>query len=167
MSEHDSAPSRSGTRQTEGSGESDETTLETISLDDLDLVEITQSDTDMEVNASFPFSSEFPASTGIDLEGGHTVVYFELEPGKELGTHEDSPEEIVVCLAGEGIEAWAGDAKGVIEAGDLVVSPPMAPHGFRNTGDVTARCLGFFSDSTVVGEFEEEVEPLGTRIVKA
>jgi hypothetical protein len=43
----------------------------------------------------------------------------------------------------------------------------MAPHGFRNTGDVTARCLGFFSDSTVVGEFEEEVEPLGTRIVKA
>jgi hypothetical protein len=66
--------------------------LKKISLDDLNLVEITQSDTDMEVSASFPFSSEFPASTGIDLEGGHTVVYFELEPGKELGTHEDSPE---------------------------------------------------------------------------
>jgi len=167
MSEHDATPSESGARQRESSEGVGETALKKIRLDDLDLVEITQSDTDMEVNASFPFSAEFPASTGIDLEGGHTVVYFELEPGKELGTHEDSPEEIIVCLAGEGIEAWAGDSNGVIEAGDMVVIPPMAPHGFRNTGDVTARCLGLFSDRTVVGEFEQEVEPLGTRVVKA
>jgi quercetin dioxygenase-like cupin family protein len=121
----------------------------------------------MDVNASFPFSSEFPASTAIDLEGGHTVVYFELAPGTALGTHKDRPEEIVVCLDGDGIDAWAGDATGVTGAGDLVVVPPMAPHGFRNTGDGTARCLGFFSDRTVVSEFEEDVEPLGTRIVKA
>ncbi|WP_267643219.1 cupin domain-containing protein [Haloarchaeobius amylolyticus] len=143
------------------------TGLKTIHLDDLELIEIGQEGTDMDVSASFPFSSAFPASTGVELEGGHTVVYFELEPGKELGTHEDSPEEIVVCLTGEGIEAWAGDAEGTIGAGDLLVIPPMAPHGFRNTGDETARCLGFFSDSTVVGEFEEVVQPIGSRIVKA
>jgi len=141
--------------------------LKTIHLDDLDLVEIAQEDTDMEVRASFPFSPVFPASTGQELEGGHTVVYFELEPGRELGTHEDSPEELVVCLAGDGIEVWAGDAEGTIGAGDLLVIPPMAPHGFRNTGDVTARCLGVFSDSTVVGEFEDVVEPIGSRVVKA
>ena len=141
--------------------------LKTIHLDDLDLVEIAQDETDMDVSASFPFSSMFPASTGLELEGGHTIVYFELEPGKELGTHADSPEEVVVCLAGDGIEAWAGDAEGTIGAGDLLVIPPMAPHGFRNAGDVTARCLGFFSDSTVVGEFEEVVEPIGSRVVKA
>ncbi|PSQ11384.1 cupin domain-containing protein, partial [Halobacteriales archaeon QS_5_70_15] len=88
-------------------------------------------------------------------------------PGKALGTHKDSPEKLVICLEGEDIEAWAGDAEGTIGAGDLAVIPPLAPHGFRNTGDVTARFLGIFSDRTNVGEFEEELEPFGDRFVKA
>ncbi|WP_320443131.1 cupin domain-containing protein [Halosolutus halophilus] len=103
----------------------------------------------------------------MELEGGYDVVYFEIEPGKELGTHKDSPEELIVCLEGDGIEAWAGDAEGTIGAGDLAVIPPLAPHGFRNTGDVTARFMGIFSDSAIVAEFEEELEPFGDRIVKA
>lgn len=143
------------------------TEIETLSLDDLDLVEVTQSDSEMDVSVNFPFSPAFPATTGLELEGGQNVVYFEIEPGKELGTHRDSPEELMVCLAGDEIEAWAGDATGEISAGDLAVIPPMAPHGFRNTGDTTARFLGIFSDSTVVAEFEAELEPFGERIVKA
>ena len=141
--------------------------LKTLSLDDLDLVEVTQPETDMEVNVNFPFSPHFPAATGMELEGGHNVVYFEIAPGKELGTHKDSPEELLICLEGEDIEAWAGDAEGTIGAGDLAVIPPLAPHGFRNTGDVKARFLGIFSDRTNVGEFEEELEPFGDRFVKA
>lgn len=141
--------------------------LKTLSLDDLELVKSTQSDSDMEVNVTFPFSSEFPAASGLELEGGHNVVYFEIEPGKELATHKDSPEELIVCLEGNGIEAWAGDAEGMIGAGDLAVIPPLAPHGFRNTGDETARFLGIFSDSTLIAEFEKELEPFGDRIVKA
>lgn len=140
--------------------------LVTLSLDDLDLVNVTQSESDMAVRVNFPFSPGFPATTGRELEGGHNVVYFEIEPGKELGTHKDSPEELVICLEGDGIEAWAGDGTGVIGAGDLAVIPPMAPHGFRNTGDVTARFLGFFSDRTTVSEFEAELQPLGERFVK-
>lgn len=140
--------------------------LKTVGLDDLELVEVTQADTDMEVNVNFPFSPEFPATTGLELDGGHNVVYFEIEPGKELGTHKDSPEELVICLEGDSIEAWAGDAEGTIGAGDLAVIPPLAPHGFRNRGDVTARFLGVFSDSASVSEFEEELEPFGDRIVK-
>jgi quercetin dioxygenase-like cupin family protein len=143
------------------------TELKTLSLDDLDLVEVTQSDTDMDVSVNFPFSPEFPATTGLELDGGHNVVYFEIEPGKELGTHKDSPEELIICLEGDKIEAWAGDAEGEIGAGDLAVIPPMAPHGFRNTGDVKARFLGIFSDSTTVSEFETELQPLGDRFVKA
>jgi quercetin dioxygenase-like cupin family protein len=143
------------------------TELKTVSLDDLDLVEVSQTDTDMDVSVNFPLSPEFPATTGLELEGGHNVVYFEIEPGRELGTHKDSPEELVLCLEGDGIEVWAGDAEGEIGAGDLTVVPPMAPHGFRNTGDVTARFLGVFSDSTTVSEFEEELQPLGDRFVKA
>lgn len=142
------------------------TELKTLSLDDLELVGVTQSESEMDVSVNFPFSPGFPATTGMELEGGHSVVYFEIEPGKELGTHTDSPEELIVCLEGDDVEAWAGDATGTISGGDLAVIPPMAPHGFRNTGDVTARFLGLFSDSTAVSEFEAELEPFGERIVK-
>lgn len=140
--------------------------LKTVSLDELELVEMTQDDTEMEVDVNFPFSPEFPATTGNELEGGHNVVYFEIEPGKKLGTHTDSPEELIVCLQGENIEAWAGDATGEISAGDLAVIPPMAPHGFHNGGDERAKFLGFFSDSTNVSEFEEELQPMGETVVK-
>ncbi|WP_226480110.1 cupin domain-containing protein [Natrinema amylolyticum] len=141
--------------------------LKTLSLDELELVGVTQSDSEMNVNVNFPFSPAFPATTGMELEGGHNVVYFEIEPGKELGTHTDSPEELIICLDGDEVEAWTGDATGTISAGDLAVIPPMAPHGFRNTGDVTARFLGVFSDSTTVSEFEADLEPFGERTVKA
>lgn len=140
--------------------------LTTLTLEDLELAEVTQSDSEMDVSVNFPFSPEFPATTGMELEGGHNVVYFEIEPGKELGTHTDSPEELVVCLDGENVEAWAGDAEGTIGAGDIVVIPPMVPHGFRNAGAETARLLGFFSDRTVVSEFEGSIEPLGVAVIR-
>lgn len=140
--------------------------LKTVSLDDLELVRATQPDSPMDVRVNFPFSAAFPATTGLELEGGHNVVYVEIDPGKELGTHTDSPEELVVCLDGENVETWAGDAEGTIGAGDLVVIPPMAPHGFRNAGAETARLLGFFSDRTAVSEFERPIEPLGVAVIR-
>ncbi len=140
--------------------------LTAIRFDDLELVEMTQAGSDMEVRANFPFSPAFPATTGLELAGGHTVVYFEIPPEKELGTHKDSPEELVLCLEGDGIEARVGDATGELAAGELVVIPAMEPHGFRNTGEETARFVGFFSDSTTVHEFEEDLEPVGERILK-
>lgn len=140
--------------------------LTAIRFDDLELVEMTQANTDMEVRANFPFSPAFPATTGLELDGGHTVVYFEVPPGKELGTHKDSPEELVICLDGDGIEARVGDATGDIAAGEMVVVPAMEPHGFRNTGTETARFVGLFSDSSAVHEFEEDLEPVGERILR-
>jgi quercetin dioxygenase-like cupin family protein len=140
--------------------------LKAFSLDDLDPFQLTQENTEMQVDVNFPFSPEFPATTGLELEGGHNVVYFEIDPGKKLGTHTDSPEELIVCLQGENIEAYAGDATGEIGAGDLAVIPPMAPHGFHNGGDERAKFLGIFSDSTNISEFEEDLQPIGERIVK-
>jgi quercetin dioxygenase-like cupin family protein len=140
--------------------------LKTVTLDDLELVRATQPRSEMDVRVSFPFSPAFPATTGLELDGGHTVVYFELEPGCELATHTDSPEEVVVCLAGESVDAWVGEARGTVRAGELAVIPPMAPHGFRNAGAETARFLGFFSDATTVTEFETPVEPLGEAVLR-
>jgi quercetin dioxygenase-like cupin family protein len=145
---------------------SNDTPLETVSLDDLELVRATQPGSEMDARVNFPFSRAFPAASGVELEGGHNVVYFELEPGTELATHTDSPEEIIVCLSGSGIEAWVGEARGTVGAGELAVVPPMAPHGFRNTGTETARFLGFFSDRTTVSEFGAPVEPLGVAVLR-
>ena len=146
---------------------SNETALKTLTLEDLELVRTTQSGSEMDTRVNFPFSPAFPATTGIELEGGHNVVYFELDPGTELATHTDSPEEIIVCLEGSDIEAWAGEATGTIGAGELAVIPPMAPHGFRNEGTGTARFLGFFSDRTAVSEFEAPIEPLGVATLRS
>lgn len=140
--------------------------LKTVDLDDLDLVTTTQSDSAMDARVNFPFSATFPAATDVGLEGGHNVVYFELDPGAALATHRDSPEEILVCLDGSDVEAWVGDATGTVGAGELVVVPPMAPHGFRNEGTDVARFLGFFSDRTTVSEFEAPVEPLGAAVLR-
>ena len=120
----------------------------------------------MDTRVNFPFSSSFPASTGVELDGGHNVVYFELDPGRRLGTHVDGPEEILVCLSGSEVEVSVEETTGSLQANDVVVIPPMASHGFHNTGTETARFIGFFSDRTTVSEFEEPVEPLGVAVMR-
>ncbi len=143
-----------------------QTELKKVSLDDLELVRANQSGSEMDVRVNFPFSPSFPAASGLELEGGHNVVYFELDPGQKLETHVDSPEEIVVCLHGAEVDVWVDETTGMIEAGDLIVVPPMAPHGFQNGGAETARFVGFFSDRTTVTEFEEPVDPLGVAVLR-
>jgi quercetin dioxygenase-like cupin family protein len=143
------------------------TALKTFSLDTLELVRATQARSEMDVRVNFPFSPSFPASTGIDLDGGHNVVYFELDPGQKLGTHVDSPEEIIVCLSGSKIEVSIEEMTESIQANGVVVIPPMASHGLYNTGAETARFMGFFSDRTTVSEFQETVEPLGVAVMRA
>lgn len=146
---------------------SNTTDLQKANLDDLELVRGTQAESPMDARVNFPFSQSFPATTGLELDGGHSVVYFELDPGRELGTHTDSPEEILVCLAGSDIEARVGDARGTVREGDLVVVPPMTEHGLANAGPETARFLGFFSDRTSVSEFDAPVEPFGMTVLRA
>jgi quercetin dioxygenase-like cupin family protein len=90
----------------------------------------------------------------------HTaVVYFEVEPGEYLPTHTDSAEEVLYIVAGEG-EAWAGEERGRVRAGDLAVIPEMVPHGIANTGDETLKVVGFFCESEIESTFEEPLQPM-------
>lgn len=141
--------------------------LKTVSIGDLETIRVTQERSDMAADVCFPFSSDFPANAGMELEGGHNFVYFEVEPGHSVATHTNSPEEMVVVLEGNNIEVWSGDHTATIGATDLVIIPPMEPHGFRNNGNPKARFIGLFSDHTNVSEFEEELQPLGTNVLKA
>ncbi len=116
-----------------------------------------EEDLAMRVKASYPFY----AATGNESS---SVVYFEIEPGHYLGTHTDSAEEIVLLLSGT-VEASLGNERGQLSAGQAVLIPAMVPHGVRNIGNETARCVGFYSAAIVESTFEQPIMPIGERKV--
>ena len=112
--------------------------MKTADLNHLEMLEAWYEDAPaMRVTVNFPFY----AATG---NQSTAVVYFAIEPGHYLGTHPDSAEEIVLVLSGR-VEASLGQEKGQLSAGQAVLIPAMVPHGVRNIGAETARCVGFFS----------------------
>ncbi len=114
-------------------------------------------DPQMRITVAFPFC----AATGAESSA---VVYFEIEPGCHLGMHTDSAEEIVLLLSGA-VEATIGGERGRLSAGQAALVPAMAPHGIRNVGSETARCVGFFSAANVVSTFDQPMMPFGERAV--
>lgn len=111
----------------------------------------------MRIAVNFPFS-------GASGTQNSAVVYFEIEPGHRLGTHTDSAEEILLVLAGT-VEAILGDERGRLRAGQAALIPAMAPHGVRNIGDETARCVGFFAAAAVESTFDQPMMPFGRHAV--
>jgi quercetin dioxygenase-like cupin family protein len=105
----------------------------------------------------------FPLDSATGTASTATVL-FELDPGAELGAHQDSAEELLVILQGSGT-ARVGDETGRVSKGQVALVPPMAPHGLRNDGDEVLRVLGTFSASTVVSTFEEPFEEGGPNVV--
>lgn len=130
----------------------------TADLNRLDMLEAWyEDDAAMQVSFNFPFY----AATGNESS---SVVYFEIEPGHYLGSHTDSAEEIVLVLSGT-VEASLGDEKGRLSDGQAVLIPAMVPHGVRNIGAETARCVGFFSAAVVESRFDRPMMPLGSEQV--
>ena len=106
----------------------------------------------------------FPVNKSTGAE--HTaVVYFEVAPGNRQGIHQDSAEEIVYIVAGEG-EAHVGDERGRVRAGDVAVIPAMVPHGVVNTGNEPLKVVGFFCESEITSTFEAPLQPIGEATVK-
>ena len=91
------------------------------------------------------------------------TVYFELEPGMHVGLHQDSSEELLLILEGEG-EATVGEEIALAGTGALLTVPAMEPHDIRNVGAGTLRVLGFFSAPTLVATFDEPVAPGGPQV---
>jgi quercetin dioxygenase-like cupin family protein len=110
------------------------------------------------VRVNFPIN----ASTGAEASG---VVYFELEPGKRLGRHTDSAEEILYIVAGTA-DAEVGDERGRVTAGDLAVIPAMVPHALVNVGDDTVKVVGYFSAAEITSTFEEPMQPFGASVLE-
>ena len=116
-----------------------------------------ENDQAMRISVNFPFY----AGTGKESS---SVVYFEIEPGHHLGTHTDSAEEILLILSGP-VEARLGDETGQLSTGQAALIPQMVPHGVRNIGEETARCVGFFAAATVVSTFDQPMMPFGRQAI--
>src|SRR4051794_31901082 len=131
----------------------------TASTPKLELMETwLEGDDEHRVRANFPINIH----TG---SADSAVVYFEIDPGYKLATHTDSAEEVLYIVEGEA-EAHAGDESGRLSAGDLAVIPAMVPHGVRNVGDVRLKVVGFFTESKIVSEFEEPLQPAGVAVLE-
>ena len=131
--------------------------MQAVRTDELELVEgWSETEEGMRVRVAFPCSLE----TGTKSTA---VVYFELEPGRHLGRHTDSAEEVLYVVAGSG-EATVGDERAPLGPGTIAVVPATVPHGVVNTGTETLRIVGFFSANTVVSVFDEPMAPMGVRV---
>lgn len=123
-----------------------------LNINDLTLAEMeTPADPSLGARYTFPIY----AATG---SAATAVVYFEVAPGKRLGRHTDSSEEVLYIVEGEG-EATVGEERIPISAGSLAVIPALMPHDIRNTGSVPIKVVGFFAGSAIVHTFLEPLLP--------
>jgi quercetin dioxygenase-like cupin family protein len=90
-----------------------------------------------------------------------TVVILEVDPGNKIPLHTHTAEETLVVLQGSG-EATAGDLRGPVSVGSIIVASAFTPHGFDNTGTETLRLVGFFGTGVFISYFDEPVAPFGT-----
>jgi quercetin dioxygenase-like cupin family protein len=92
------------------------------------------------------------------------MVYFELDEGKELGTHTDSAEETLYIMEGT-VEVTVGNETAVISQGHIAIVPTMVPHNVRNVGNGVAHVIGFFPEARLVATFEQEWQPAGSNMI--
>jgi mannose-6-phosphate isomerase-like protein (cupin superfamily) len=89
---------------------------------------IHEGDGDIKVRGLFGSESRLPVK----------VQLWELDPGVSEGGHvhadDNALEEVYYFFEGSGI-MWVDGEDVPIEAGDAIMVPPGADHGFRNTGD--------------------------------
>lgn len=94
-----------------------------------------------------------------------SLVYFELEPGNETGSHTDSAEEVLHIIQGRA-EVTVGDETAVVEGPAFAVVPTLVPHNLRNVGTETVKVAGFFPSRYLVSHFDNTWQPTNSKVVK-
>ena len=92
-----------------------------------------------------------------------SVVYFQIEPGKRLGRHRHTAEEVVLVLEGTA-EVSVGEESAVLEPEQMALAPALAWHDVRNAGEGSLRCVGFFAAAGVQSVYEMPLEPSGSAV---
>jgi quercetin dioxygenase-like cupin family protein len=130
-----------------------------LHLGELELTEFTGKDDPLQhCKATFPL---FAAHGTSHL----ATVYFEIEPGDNLGRHTDSAEELLVILEGEA-EVWIDKEQKKVSKGGLALAPQFALHDIKNTGSNTLKVLGVFGGANnIVASFDKTWLPANSKVV--
>ncbi|WP_246998102.1 cupin domain-containing protein [Halosolutus gelatinilyticus] len=138
--------------------------MKTVDLSRLELGDAWyDSDETVRWRDTLPLTAGTPGASEVSA-GDLVVVYFEVDPGKRIGRHTDSEEEVLLAIAGT-VAVTVGDGDdGELSAGEMAVVPPNVPHGITNVGDEPAAVVGFFPSGEVTHGFDEPVMPDGERM---
>lgn len=129
-----------------------------IELKDLPLKETwTHARAEQRARSTFPL-------LGAGANQHTSTVYFELEPGHELGAHTDSAEEVLFVVEGR-VEVVVGEERALLQGPALAVVPTLVKHNLVNRGEERAKVMGFFPSRHLVATFDHEWQPDGTRVI--
>jgi quercetin dioxygenase-like cupin family protein len=90
---------------------------------------------------------------------GQTIVSVEVPPRGGTPCVTDAKEEVYHLLEVEFL-MHTPDEKHTLQPGDMVHLPPLAPHGYRNSGDKPARFLAW----TIGGPLNRFFETMAERV---
>lgn len=93
------------------------------------------------------------------------AVYFELNPGEELGSHTDSAEETLLILEGTA-EVTVGNECNIVSKHSMALVPEMVSHNLKNVGEDKVKVLGLFGGANnIVATFDNTWLPTESNIV--
>jgi len=95
------------------------------------------------------------------LTGARQLCIFEqwVAPGKGTPNHSHPVEEVLTVLAGEA-GMWIEDRHAVLKAGQSLLIPARAKHGFRNVGDGMLHMHAVLSSPIFEALVEGQDEPV-------
>jgi quercetin dioxygenase-like cupin family protein len=133
--------------------------MKTIDLNQIELTEfIGVTDSRQHCKATFPL---------LGAHGSENIaaVYFEIDPGDNLGKHTDSAEELLVILAGD-LTVTIGEITVLAKSGQMILVPAMESHNIHNNGIQKAKVLGVFGGANnIVATFEQAWLPTHSNVV--
>jgi len=86
------------------------------------------------------------------------TIYFKIPPGKRLGRHVDTAEEVQFILGGSG-QLLLDDGPKDIRAGDAITLAEGVAHDLHNTGTEDLQVIGFFNKAQVEQHWSVERWP--------
>jgi quercetin dioxygenase-like cupin family protein len=95
------------------------------------------------------------------LTGATELCLFEqkVAPGMGAPTHRHDVEEVLTIIGGQA-EAWVGEERMAVVAGQSVIVPPGLPHGFRNTGTGLLHVQALLASPSFEASFDGVAEPV-------
>ena len=133
--------------------------MTTVNLNTIELNEfIGKHDPKQHCRATFPMFR--PHGTKVTA-----TVYFEIEPGDNLGMHVDNAEELLFIVEGEA-EIIVGEEQVHAKERTIAHVPGLVPHDIINTGKTKLKVLGMFGGTAdIIAKFDKEWLPTESRVI--